>query len=66
MAGRGRAFGFHGAFSNKTDAVKKERALKGAGESPFIQRRKVRGQVRFIVMTAEKPSQRYDPLRGIL
>jgi hypothetical protein len=47
MAKRGRAFGFHGAFSKKADAVRKERTIRGA----FVKRIRVRGQTRYVVMS---------------
>ena len=45
MAGRGRRVTFHGAFSTKAKARKKERAVRG-----FIKRVKIRGSTRYVVM----------------
>jgi len=46
VAGKGRKFKFHGAFSSKRDAKRKERQTGG-----FIRRVKIRGSTRFVVMT---------------
>lgn len=46
MAKTGRRFRFHGAFSLKKDAKKKERSVGG-----FIRRIRVRGSTRYAVLT---------------
>lgn len=46
MAKTGRRFKFHGAFGTKAKAKKKERAVGG-----FIRRIRVRGSIRYAVMT---------------
>lgn len=46
MSKKGRKFTFHGAYSTKSKAVRKERKVKG-----FIRRVKVRGSTRYLVMT---------------
>lgn len=46
MSQRGRKVTFHGAFKSKTRAVRKECAVHG-----FIERHRIRGAVRYIVMT---------------
>lgn len=48
MAKRGRRVTFHGAFGKKSDAVRKEKQVHG-----FIRRTKVRGDTRYVVMTAK-------------
>ncbi len=47
MAKRGRKVTFHGAFSSKADAVRKEKA----GPGRFIRKIRVRGQTRYAVMS---------------
>lgn len=54
MAGKGKFFSFHGAFASKADAVKKERRVGG-----FIRAKRVRGKIRYFVMT-----ERSGPPRG--
>ena len=49
MAGQGKKFDFHGSFSKKEEAVKKEKEVSG-----FIRPRKVNGQVRYFVLTERK------------
>lgn len=50
MAKRGRTVTFHGSFSHKADAVRKERQVGG-----FIERKRVKGQgIRYIVMTRRR------------
>jgi hypothetical protein len=49
MAGRGRKFKFHGAFKSKARAVRKERSVHG-----FIERHKIKGHTRYIVMTRRR------------
>jgi hypothetical protein len=46
MSKRGRSVTFHGAYSSKADAKRKERQVHG-----FIKRTKVRGSTRYVVMT---------------
>lgn len=48
MSGTGRRVKFHGAYARKADAVKKERRTRGA----FIEERRMKGRVRYVVMTA--------------
>lgn len=43
----GRMVEFHGAFSSKAKAQKKERTRSGA----YIQRVKIKGKTRFLVLT---------------
>lgn len=51
MAKRGRRVTFHGSFSSKADAVRKERQ----GGNRFIERKRVKGQgVRYIVMSRNR------------
>lgn len=50
MAGTGNKVKFHGAFGSKADAVRKERSTPGA----FIEKRHMRGGVRYVVMTRRK------------
>jgi hypothetical protein len=49
MAGIGKKFDFHGSFSSKSDAVRKEQEVGG-----FIRERKVRGKIRYFVLTEKK------------
>jgi len=46
--GRGKKFNFHGAFSNKEDAKRKEREVHG-----FIEETTIRGHRRYVVMTSK-------------
>lgn len=46
MAGVGKRFDFHGSFSSKAEAVKKEQETGG-----FIRERKVKGKTRWFVLT---------------
>ena len=46
MAKTGRRFKFHGAFSSKIEAIKKERKVHG-----FIRPANIRGHRRYVVMT---------------
>jgi hypothetical protein len=46
MAKRGRTVVFHGAFSSKADAVRKEKSVGG-----FIEKTTIHGKTRFVVMT---------------
>lgn len=46
MSARGRRVTFHGAYTTKADAVRKERRVGG-----FIQPRMIRGRRRYVVMT---------------
>lgn len=48
MSRPGRKVKFHGAFSKKADAVRKERRVGG-----FIKRAKIRGKIRYVVMTGK-------------
>ncbi len=50
MAGRGRRVMFHGAFGTKAKARRKERRVKHG----YIRRIKVRGHVRYAVLTRRK------------
>ncbi len=45
----GRRVCFHGAFSSKADARRKERRVRG-----FIRRLRIRGHVRYVVMTRKR------------
>ena len=47
MAGRGQAVRFHGAFSTKPKAQRKEAATPHA----YIRRVKMRGGIRYLVLT---------------
>jgi hypothetical protein len=47
LSKRGRTVIFHGAYSSKADARKKERARSGA----YIIERKIRGRKRYIVVS---------------
>lgn len=49
MAKRGRKFTFHGAFSTKAKATRKERSVGG-----FIRKVRVRGDTRYVVMTRKR------------
>lgn len=49
MAKKGRRVTFHGAFKSKERAVRKERAVHG-----FIERKTMRGSIRYVVMTRRK------------
>lgn len=49
MAKCGRKICFHGAFTSKAKAVKKERQVGG-----FIRRVKMKGQVRYMVLTRKR------------
>ena len=46
--GKGKKFNFHGAFSKKEDAKRKEREVHG-----FIEETTIRGQKRYVVMTSK-------------
>ena len=46
-AGKGKRFTFHGAFSTKADAKRKERS---EGTGAFIRRVKIKGHFRYVVM----------------
>lgn len=50
MAGLGKKFDFHGSFTSKAEAVKKEQATPGA----FIRERRVKGKTRYFVLTERK------------
>lgn len=50
MAGIGKKYDFHGSFTSKSEAVKKERETKDA----FIRERRVGGKVRYFVLTERK------------
>jgi hypothetical protein len=52
MAGQGRRVTFHGAFSDKADAIRKERQVHG-----FIKPAMVRGARRYVVMTGNRPAR---------
>jgi len=49
--GQRRIFNFHGCYSKKEDAVRRERATPGA----FIKEFKVRGKCRYSVVSRRKP-----------
>lgn len=49
MAGHGKRFDFHGSFSTKKAAVKKEGEVGG-----FIREKKVGGKSRYFVLTERK------------
>jgi hypothetical protein len=49
MACKGKKFDFHGSYSTKSDAVKKEQEVHG-----FIRERVVDGKTRYFVMTERK------------
>lgn len=49
MAGKGKKFDFHGAYTNKADAIDKEKQVKG-----FIRERKIDGKVRYFVLTVRQ------------
>lgn len=53
-AGQGSQMLFHGAFGSKAAAVRKERDTPGA----FIRRKKIRGKVRYLVMSPKNPPAR--------
>lgn len=55
MAGQGREVGFHGAFATKAKAKAKERETPNS----YIQRVKMKGKVRYLVITRTggKPSR---------
>jgi hypothetical protein len=46
MAKSGRRFKFHGAFASKEQASRKEKRVRG-----FIQRVRIRGATRYLVLT---------------
>jgi hypothetical protein len=50
MAFRGKQMTFHGAFSSKERAVRKERDTAGA----FIRKRRIRGRTRYVVMSRNR------------
>jgi len=50
MAGKRRVFDFHGCFTKKEDAVKRERSIEGA----FIKEFKLRGKCRYSVVSRRK------------
>ena len=50
MSGKGRRVTFHGAFARKADAVKKERRTLAA----FVEERRIKGKVRYVVMTQRR------------
>lgn len=50
MADVGKKFDFHGSFTSKSEAVKKERETPGS----FVRERKVNGKVRYFVLTERK------------
>lgn len=50
MAGLGKKFNFHGSFSSKAAAVKKEGETPGA----FIRERYVSGKLRYFVLTPKE------------
>jgi len=45
MAKRRRNFTFHGAYTKKKDAVRKERSVGG-----FVRRTKIKGSTRYLVL----------------
>jgi hypothetical protein len=49
MAHRGRKVTFHGAFGTKVKAKRKERAVGG-----YIRRARIRGEIRYLVLTRRK------------
>jgi hypothetical protein len=49
MAGLGTKFDFHGSYTDKAEAVKKEKEVGG-----FIRERTVKGQKRYFVLTVKK------------
>jgi hypothetical protein len=49
MAKRGRKVTFHGAFGTKAKAKRKEHSVGG-----FIERVRIRGRVRYVVMTGRR------------
>jgi hypothetical protein len=49
LAGKGKKFEFHGAYSDKPSAVEKEREVGG-----FIKERRIDGKVRYFVLTVKK------------
>jgi hypothetical protein len=49
MAGVGKHFEFHGSFSDKSEAVKKEQEVGG-----FIREKKVKGKMRYFVLTRKE------------
>jgi hypothetical protein len=48
MAGLGTKFDFHGSYTDKAEAVKKEKEVGG-----FIRERTVKGKVRYFVLTVK-------------
>ena len=50
MAGAGKKFDFHGSFTSKVEAVKKEKETSGS----FVRERRVNGKVRYFVLTERK------------
>lgn len=48
MAGKGKQFDFHGSFTSKAEAVKKEKEVGG-----FIREHKINGKLRYFVLTAK-------------
>lgn len=49
MSGIGRQYNFHGSYLSKAEAVKKESEVGG-----FIRERKVKGKIRYFVLTEKK------------
>jgi hypothetical protein len=49
MAGHGKKFDFHGSFSSKANAVKKEQEVGG-----FIREKVIDGKTRYFVLTERK------------
>jgi hypothetical protein len=57
MAKRGRRVTFHGAFKSKARARAKEAKVRRAGhKGVYVERIRVRGQVRYAVITRHKGS----------
>lgn len=49
MAGRGRRFTFHGAYTRKTQARRKEHSVRG-----FIRRAIIGGHLRYVVLKRKR------------
>lgn len=49
MAGKGSKFDFHGSFTSKEKAVKKEKEVDG-----FIREHRIGGKLRYFVLTRRK------------
>jgi hypothetical protein len=49
MAGHGKKFDFHGSFSSKATAIKKEQEVSG-----FIREKIIDGKTRYFVLTERK------------